>query len=224
MDECLSSIEQYLQGVFALVESIDDHAGSMADDRARATSVEFDGDRADHTPSDDDHDRPSFDTDVGGLRKDSEVESIGNLTDAQSIVILSKKLGAMVGDFLVASDLEDIIDQRNTRRQKPLAARMASGVTGSDDPYRPAHSQSKSPGQINHHVTRPCWYHMVSGGLALKLTVHDDQGGRLSLKSEEELLRAQRSKCIGCGEPLVSSLFGLDRNFQPCRYHGGLVS
>lgn len=44
------------------------------------------------------------------------------------------------------------------------------------------------------------------------------------MKSDEELLRAQGAKCLGCGEPISVQwgFLGLDRNFQPCRFHGGL--
>jgi hypothetical protein len=74
----------------------------------------------------------------------------------------------------------------------------------------------------NTKFQHPCWYSYASSGLRFSLVVHDDFGGRLSVKSEEELLRIQRSKCIGCGEPLLSGFLGLDRNYLPCRYHGGL--
>ena len=42
------------------------------------------------------------------------------------------------------------------------------------------------------------------------------------MKNEDELMRHQRLKCMGCGERLSAGLFGLDRNFWPCRYLGGL--
>ena len=71
-------------------------------------------------------------------------------------------------------------------------------------------------------MQRPCWYPFVLSAVKLKVSVNDEQGGKLSLKNEEELLRTQRGRCAGCGEPLISTFFGLEKNFQPCRYHGGL--
>ena len=56
----------------------------------------------------------------------------------------------------------------------------------------------------------------------MRWSVHDDFGGRLSLKSDEELIRIQRACCMGCGEPLNGGFLGFDKNYQPCRYHGGL--
>ena len=75
-----------------------------------------------------------------------------------------------------------------------------------------------------HHRNKACWCPYVTSGLKIRLNLTDDQGGRLSMKSDEELLRAQGAKCVGCGEPISVQwgFLGLDRNFQPCRFHGGL--
>ena len=77
-------------------------------------------------------------------------------------------------------------------------------------------------GERQIRVQRPGWHPFASSGLLLRVAVNDEQGGKLSLKNEEEMLRGQRSKCVGCGEHLISGFFGLERNYQPCRYYGGL--
>ena len=81
-----------------------------------------------------------------------------------------------------------------------------------------------------------------SGVLQLSMNLSSEYNGgdsrSLSSKSELELLRAQRSRCLGCGEHLytlglapglfgsfLGSLGGLaekQKNFAPCRYSGGL--
>ena len=111
-----------------------------------------------------------------------------------------------MGNFLQATDLQDIFEVRKDNNDRS----SSSNTTNSKQP------------QPNSVVRRPCWYPYATEGLCLKLKVNDDQGGRLSLRGEEELLRRQKFKCLGCGEPLQSLFFGLDQNYQPCRYTGGL--
>ena len=44
------------------------------------------------------------------------------------------------------------------------------------------------------------------------------------MRSDEELLRSQGSRCVGCGESISAQwgFLGVDRNYQPCRFYGGL--
>lgn len=44
----------------------------------------------------------------------------------------------------------------------------------------------------------------------------------LKLYDEADLLRVQLSRCLGCGETLSSSLFGLGKNYSMCQFFGAL--
>lgn len=160
-----------------------------------------------------------------------------SVSSSSIIASLPSKLGQLIGNFLQATDLEDILNVKKNRRDNTPLAKAEGDMHG---PYTLNKSAKSTRGNrlcVNVDAAsatlsttsmqrktffRPFWYPFASSGLRMYLSVHDDQGGRLSLKSEEELLRSQRSKCIGCGEPLMSGFFGLDRNYQPCRFYGGL--
>ncbi len=170
MNQCMISIEEYIQGVFGLVEFIDDHGSDAAMAAVEGSS---------HT----------------------------------NFKSLRQNLGQLIGNLLQATDLEDIINIKklkaaDTQGDSVLAGKEISGrFSSSVDALR---------------FYRPCWFPFATSGIKLYVSAKDDQGGRLSSKSDDELLRLQRGKCLGCGEPLVSGFFGLDKNFQPCRFHGGL--
>jgi hypothetical protein len=184
-DENLAGIQSYLQGVIALVESIDDD--------------------------------PNLHVDCDDVK--------------QSLPV---KLGQLLGQFLQANDLADIIEDNERQpssrggRTRGVGIGAAGGYgdgfafPGGYDVYQQTSCRDQSLGGKAIEPQRPCFHPYLTSGLKLRVVIHDEQGGRLSLKKEEELLRTQRSKCIGCGEPLQSGLFGLDKNFAPCRYHGGL--
>jgi hypothetical protein len=114
-------------------------------------------------------------------------------------------LGRLVGRFLLSADEH--------------ADGAASAAAAAAEPY----TQQQQEGRGRRQARRPCWHAHASGGLALRLTVSDDFGGRLSSHSDDEQLKAQRGRCLGCGEPISAGFLGfLDRNYQPCRYLGGL--
>jgi hypothetical protein len=71
-----------------------------------------------------------------------------------------------------------------------------------------------NPANEAYNIRRPCWYPYATEGLWLHLQTRDEQGGKLSLRGDDELLRRQKFKCFGCGEPLQSLFFGLDVNYQ----------
>jgi hypothetical protein len=63
-------------------------------------------------------------------------------------------------------------------------------------------------------------------GAASSSTMSEDsrRGHQNLLKSydEADLLRVQLSRCLGCGETLSSSLFGLGKNYSMCQFFGAL--
>lgn len=215
MDGAMKSIEEYIQGVFALIELIEEHANDIRQDYSKnASPVQF------YDTQD------SLDVDLDRTKSPSSFSDLvdkGNGIDNDNtnyLLTLPAKLGKLMGSFLQASDLEDVVMKR---------AREGEGRSGSPRNASPFSMKSESRDYLqfistssNTKFQHPCWYSYATSGLRFSLVVHDDFGGRLSVKSEEELLRIQRSKCIGCGEPLLSGFLGLDRNYLPCRYHGGL--
>ena len=204
----------------------------------------------------------------GGSSSSNSEQKDGSAAMAKSVGSVSRRLGRLIGKFLQAADLEDMVDLRLRKEghhqhqhlKRPQAAnasasfgeegRMREGSEGRREreeervfsPKRKGkegQGQGLGPGPLGGiewqgragtlhvgerqiRVQRPSWHPFATSGLLLRVVVNDEQGGKLSLKNEEELLRGQRSKCVGCGEPLISGFFGLERNYQPCRYHGGL--
>ena len=180
MVSCMSALQDYLQSVFSLMESIDDHTADL-------NSPFF----------------LSFDV-VNTTREWRKNRSEG----LQKFLL---GLGQLIGIFLQAIDSQDIVELRNTDNSKQDSLNT---VLEGDFECSSSFAFVKK--------RRPCWYTFATEGLRLHLQVHDDQGGRLSLRDDDELLRRQRFKCLGCGEPLQSLFFGVDQNYLPCRYTGGL--
>ena len=82
-------------------------------------------------------------------------------------------------------------------------------------------SHRKSP--IASTDDEPSWFPFVAHSLRLVVDgAGSTSGSALLLKNQEELLLRQRSRCIGCGETLVSNFIGLRKNYRQCRFHGGL--
>ena len=119
-------------------------------------------------------------------------------------------MGHLIGKFLQAVDLQDVLEIRKVKNPSNDSLKITEGELQCNE----------FTGFVEKR--RPCWYPFATEGLRLHLQVHDDQGGRLCLREDDELLRRQRFKCLGCGEPLQSLFFGLDQNYLPCRYTGGL--
>lgn len=135
-------------------------------------------------------------------------EVMDGVAEVERTSELLRQMGRLLGSFLQAGDIEGLLD---------------AGVEEEPQQLKPTPQQEISISLDEEEAgTRPCWFRHTTGGLTLSLRVTDDQGGKLSLRSEEETLRVQRSKCRGCGEPLHAGFLGLDRNFGPCRYLGGL--
>ena len=266
LDASAAQLEQYLESILVLMESIDEDCLPCAS----TNSVNGDcvGIESDIETNLSGSELGASDARPGTAHSPSSQYNGNapvNLTYsfAHDSHVLSRRLGRLVGRFLQASDLEDIVDMRSRRNTEGFLGAMNSGGTERDDhgvgvvgdmdiaiPVSPQRRTSTAASEIEREeglcgvadggiewsgrqgtlhvgerqirVRRPSWYPFASTGLKLRLTVNDEQGGKLSLKTDEELLRGQRSKCLGCGEPLQSGFFGLERNFHPCRYHGGL--
>jgi hypothetical protein len=99
--------------------------------------------------------------------------------------------------------------------------------------------ESQPRGKKMDYATSPIMAQSAAVGGVLQLQLfHNNErtsslmnSRQLSVKNEVELLRAQRSRCLGCGEPLFTGLgmsflgswgLGVHKNFAPCRYYGGL--
>jgi hypothetical protein len=228
MDGAMKSIQEYIQGVFALIELIEDHANDLKEDihHSKNTSpaqfsfmqdsLDIESDRA--SPATLQSERSSPSPSFSNTMNKNDNGTTNN-TNVNYLVSLPAKLGKLMGSFLQASDLEDVVMKR-AREGDVRSPRTVSpfGLKSESREYLNLLSLSSSSTKFQH----PCWYPYATSGLRLSLAVHDEFGGRLSVKSEEELLRIQRSKCIGCGEPLLSGFLGFDRNYLPCRYYGGL--
>ena len=198
MKLCMSSLEKYLYGVFSLMENIDDHAAELK-------SPYF-------IPQDEDPEAKFW--------REKRSEGLEKFLSA---------LGLLIGNFLQASDLQDILEVRESSgsiSSGPLQAvpELSTSITSSSCSPTSSSSTSSAPtlSSMSIEKRRPCWYPFANEGLRLQLQVHDEQGGRLSIREDDELLRRQKFKCLGCGEPLQSLFFGLDQNYLPCRYTGGL--
>ena len=202
----LEEIQQYLRGIFELIKTIDNDA---------------------------------FIDENNNLYTNNRHENGSNLLT---------QLGSLIGSFLTTSDIEDRSPQQSFVKplfidsiaDLPLLSSSTSeflrslSSTGFQRPSIIAQSvpdsqksSTETLPQLNIKINTkngPCWEPYVRAGLKMRLTFSDDQGGRLSLKSDEELLRSQKARCLGCGEKLSIQwgFLGLDRNYQPCRYYGGL--
>lgn len=106
-------------------------------------------------------------------------------------------LGAAIGRFLVGNNpVPHISDTQSSHAadQSPLSEDYVATVRASDGS---AHSESFVD-------CRPAWVPFSAGGMEVFLQVEDTQGGKLSLRNEDQLLRAQEHKCFGCGERLLT--------------------
>ena len=117
------------------------------------------------------------------------------------MVTESNKSGRLVGSFLQASDLKDILELRQPRSPSPspylspsLSQRNATQFRGDGDGDAAACDQA---GTVNiaaesYAIRRPCWYPFATEGLRLQLQTQDEHGGKLSLRGDDELLRRQK--------------------------------
>jgi Putative zinc-RING and/or ribbon len=217
LDAVLSSIEQYLRSVFALLEEIDDVAtdGYENDEYQQ---------RRDHIKlttnastagngNEEGKGKGKFSTDNGSA------SGCSNNCERNGRLQLQSELGRLIGTKFLTTGLEEIVSHSQPQPQpQPQPQRqIRPSLSSPSTPPLASQSQPQSSSR-----SRPCWYRYASGGLRLRLSLNDDFGGRLSLKSEDEMLRSQKSRCIGCGEVLSSGFLGFDKNYQPCRYVGGL--
>eukprot|EP01035_Chromulina_nebulosa_P019015 gene19015-24835_t len=113
---------------------------------------------------------------------------------------LGDQLGRLLASFLESSETEDLADFRRVFQLIPDRREMDNQG-------------------VSIILKRPLWFGQSSGGLSLRL-LYD--GLSLNTKSEDELLRLQKNKCVGCGQPLSSSFFGLQKNYLLCKFTGAL--
>ena len=210
LERALDDIQQYLRGVFALVATIDEYAFcpcAREDIESSFILEQQDNSLLSQLGSLIGKFLSSKES-RGGQEGPKEIksQSIGSFGDLPS-------LSSTTAVFLHSFSNESPRPQRSVSH----ASHMKE-LSGTSSPVlSPRDDRRRMPGGA-------CWQPYLRVGLKARLTFSDDQGGRLSLKSDEELLRSQRSRCMGCGEPLSVQwgFLGLDRNYQPCRYFGGL--
>lgn len=192
LDRALGDIQDYLRAVFALVETLD-FLAFLPDEESEASM------------------------NIGGK--------------------LLSQIGKLIGSFLASPEqgeknLQHFSHVPLSEHLTPIITSPSLRVSVQPPPLgRMKRSTEETPPAIPLHLggwprlrNKACWSPYLTSGLRIRLNLADDQGGRLSMKSDEELLRAQGAKCVGCGEPISVQwgFLGLDRNFQPCRFHGGL--
>lgn len=197
LDQALSDIQDYLRAVFAIVEMLDDNAFT-------------------------------FDSCEGvGNREEEEATADSKLLS---------NLGSLIGTLLSSVEHEEkgIQNMISHPSGEQCLSTPTSPSTSIAIPYTPSLGMKRSSKETIESINviaekgnvrrRACWKPFVPSGLELKLNLSDDQGGRLSMRSDEELLRSQGSRCVGCGESINAhwGFLGLDRNYQPCRFYGGL--
>lgn len=125
--------------------------------------------------------------------------------DDDELWSLREVLGKILGQFLESTEAVDMADIRRA-------------IQSADDEYVSTESAGSHSGPHSSlAVLSHSWRSFARGGLPLRILYR-----RSLRKSEDELLRLQKSRCAGCGEPLASSLFGFDKNYRPCRYTGAL--
>lgn len=107
-----------------------------------------------------------------------------------------------------------------------------SGGSFGNAPTRGGHSRNETDDPTDAAEDAELWSDndSVAGGDAPEAryrpigTADSRRGHQNLLKSydEADLLRVQLSRCLGCGETLSSSLFGLDKNYAMCHFFGAL--
>jgi hypothetical protein len=192
LDRALEEIQDYLRAVFALVETLD----------------------------------------VLAFSPDEESEAFLDIDGG-----LLSQIGKLIGTFLASPEQEEknLLHLSHVPPPEQSVSMPTSPSFYASAPHSPMGRMKRSTEEAQpavpphlvgwpHHRNKACWCPYVSSGLKIRLNLSDDQGGRLSMKSDEELLRAQGARCVGCGEPISVQwgFLGIDRNFQPCRFHGGL--
>lgn len=142
MKACMSSLETYLSGVFSLMENMDDHLAEISSDDLLAAMAAHDGEGEDDSLS-------AWRTNrINGLEK------------------FLSGLGKLIGSFLRASDLQDVLELR----------RSTEVVTGSLDMSCDRVASSPSSSSLAQlRKRRPCWYPHATEGLRLQLQIHDEQ-------------------------------------------------
>ena len=199
LDEVLDSIQEYFRGIFLLIEIIDPESSSHE-------NLEQNADR---------FLRQKLGSLVGSFltNNDREEKILNNFRNLEEIIKPPTLPDSMVDLAQPPSSTSTFLKENSINRTPVSSRNITSSLFTENDDERRSVCE-----------TGACWQPYVKGGLKTRLTFTDDHGGRLSLKSDDELLRVQRSRCMGCGEQLSVQwgFLGLDRNFQPCRYYGGL--
>lgn len=201
IDNVMTSVEQYLEGVFQIVAFIDELASEESSSSVPTSPSAV--------PNDDKFVYPAL-------------EETPEAKERKRILELAKKLGKLIGNFLhsTADNINDMLDSGTSTGLS--AAQLRNGPLEDDDTNL-LHTSSTGAGDSNMNYLpamnkRPSWYPYTNNGLKLRANFNVHKG----LKSDADLLRIQRSRCLGCSLPLISNMFGFDCNYLSCRYYGGL--
>lgn len=106
--------------------------------------------------------------------------------------------GKLIGHFLQCPDIKDMEEFR--RLFKMVPSKQNDGEMSDKDASNIVYEIS-SFYQLNHiqgvKVIRPVWQSFTDSGACLRLLFHDSPGNLYSKKTEEELMRLQKSRCAG---------------------------
>jgi hypothetical protein len=200
LDACMDQLQQYLSDVFALFDYFED----MLDDSTSSTS-------SSSAPS---------------LSSDATSSSSGS-----SLPII-REVGRLFAQFLDSSDHRDLYEFRRMYRMiplsesEPIAAGAGAGTGGpsTSTAATAAVAEILPMYQLNDYhailMITPIWQPLHHSGICMRLLFHDVPGN--NKKPEDELMRLQKSRCAGCGEPLVANLFRFEKNYDVCRFTGAL--
>lgn len=206
MKVCMESLEIYLQEVFSLMETVDDY---MSDLKSVVEEDETPEVATEETATSPTGSSSWRDKQLKGLEIFLSSFGIYFLISVHTYLLFNLYLiGRLVGRFLQASDLKDILSLRHSSESAFPSLTPSISIPLAID------TKSCNPANDAYNIRRPSWYPYATEGLRLHLQTRDEQGGKLSLRGDDELLRRQKFKCLGCGEPLQSLFFGLDVNYQ----------
>ena len=199
IDNVMSSVEQYLEGVFQIVAFIDELA---SEENAGTASAPLSPNGVQN------EDRFVYPADTP------------ETLERKRILDLAKKLGKLIGNFLhsTADNINDMLESGTS--SGPSAAQLRNGPLDEEESDLMA-TMSAAEGSnvyLPAMSKRPSWYPYTNNGLKLRANFNVHK----ALKSDADLLRIQRSRCLGCSLPLISNMFGFDCNYLSCRYYGGL--
>lgn len=132
--------------------------------------------------------------------------------------IPTRSMGTLLADLLQSSDFNDILASNQSEND------FGEAETRPQDELSARETLSSSQSHLNSdNHSRTFWSsYLPSSGLNARINFAEENSGYFRSKDEQDLMKIQRARCLGCGEQLMSGLFGFDRNYFMCNFYGGL--